>query len=116
MDNVNEPGQTETWTAPQESQKYDDSSQSQSVGTIYSGSGTNEEGTIGHNRTTPTGFFAGKRTLDEAIVHQLLGAAKKSLKNAEACIDWYEEEKRECQKQVSELEQLLLQIREAANV
>ncbi len=112
MDNINESRQTQTGATSQESQECFDPSQSQSVATILTGDESYESGQIGRDRGTSTGFFAGKRSLDEAILYQLLAAAQKGLKNAEACITWYEEEKREFEKQVSDLEQLILTAQE----
>lgn len=107
MGNIDGTRQTETGATSEKSEECLDSSQSQLVGTIQSSNQSEEAGQIGCDRGIVTGFFAGKRSLDEAILHQLLSAAKKGLKNAEACIDWYEEEKREYEKQVAELEELV---------
>ncbi|WP_413160079.1 hypothetical protein ACL6C3_16810 [Capilliphycus salinus ALCB114379] len=93
----------------------DNQNQSSPVGTVPGSGETVEQGPLGFDRTVGEGFFAGGGTLDEAILIQLWEVADKGLRNAEACLDWYNQEKQEFQNQKEKLEQLIVKAREQRN-
>jgi hypothetical protein len=69
------------------------------VGTVPESRETSEQGAIRSNRTVGEGFFAGGGTIDEAILMQLYEVAEKGHQNALACIEWYQNERVEFEKQ-----------------
>jgi hypothetical protein len=77
------------------------------VGTVPESRETSEQGAIRSNRTVGEGFFAGGGTIDEAILMQLYEVAEKGHQNALACIEWYQNERLEFEKQKQKLQELL---------
>ena len=65
-----------------------------------------EKRTLRPHRGDGGGFFGGEAVC-ELLAEQLLSEAKKGLQNAEACIDWYQQEKLAYQERVSNLESIV---------
>lgn len=66
------------------------------------------ERAIRHNRKIGGGFFVEEgEAVCELLVQQLIDSVRKSLENAEACIDWYEKERSQYQEQLDRLQAIL---------
>lgn len=107
MSNINESRQAETRATSEKPTECNDPNQPRSMEQIFTSGQTYEKGSFRRDRRIDSGFFADERSLNEAILKQLLESTNKELDNARTRIDWYTQKEKEYLEQVQQLECLI---------